>query len=102
MVRQVVRQGLEQADAGLFWLLPRPIDELLATQPDASARQDLLALAARAERRVTLDGDTELARWFAARTEIAIALGEAEPMGGPAKRVVLADGWEGLDWNFEY
>ncbi len=102
MVRQVVRQALDQAGAGLFWLLPRPLDEMLATQPDTSARQDLLALAARAERRVTLDGETELARWFATRTEIAIALGDAEPIAGPAKRVVLTKGWNGLDWNFEY
>lgn len=102
VVRQVVRQGLDQAGAGLFWMLPRPIDELLAAQPDESARRDLLALAVRAERRVTLDGDRELARWLAARAEIAIVMGEREPMPAPTKQVDLAKGWNGLDWNFEY
>ncbi|MBK5964830.1 Ryanodine receptor Ryr [Thiocystis minor] len=100
--RQVMRQALDQTDAGLFWLLPRPVDELLAAQPDAAARLDLLELAARAERRIALDGEGELARWFAARAEIVIALGAIAPMAEPARRVTLSTGWAGLDWNFEY
>jgi hypothetical protein len=102
VTRHVVRQALDQVGAGFFWLLHRPVAELLAAQPDASARLDLLELAARAERRISLDGEHELARWLAVRAEIAIALGATASSAGPAKRVVLAPGGHGLDWNFEY
>lgn len=101
-VRQVVRQALDRTAAGFFWLLPAPIDELLLAQPDRSARCELLALAERAERRIRLEGETELMRWFAVRCEIAIALGDAPPLTEPAKRIALTRTWHGLEWNFEY
>jgi hypothetical protein len=101
-VRALVRLALEQAGAGLFWLLPRPVGELLAAQPDAGARRDLLALAALAERRIGLRDEGELARWLAERAEIALVLGDPEPALGPAKRVRVCGGARVLDWNFEY
>jgi hypothetical protein len=101
-VRALVRLALEQAGAGLFWLLPRPLCELLADQPDAEARRDLLALAALAERRIGLRDEAELTRWLAERAEIALVLGDLEPSLGPAKRVRVCGGARGLDWNFEY
>jgi len=101
-MRAFVRLALEQAGAGLFWLLPRPVGALLSAQPDAEARRDLLALAALAERRIGLRGEAELARWLAERAEIALVLGDIEPVLGPAKRVRLSGRQPGLDWNFEY
>lgn len=101
-IRQLVRQALEQAGARFFWLLPEPIGELLALQPDRAARLDLLALAARAERRIALAGDAELARWCAERAEILCLLGRGPVPSAPARRVELVRAWQGASWNFEY
>jgi hypothetical protein len=101
-VRQIVREALDEAGAGLFWLLPQPVGGLLADQPDDAARIGLLSLAAAAERRITLDGEDGLMRWFAERAEIRLMLGALEPQPAPARRVILSKGWRGVEWNFEY
>ena len=101
--RRVVRQALERADAGLFWLMPGPVGEMLAALDGEAARADLLALAARAERRVMLDGQAEVRRWIAERAEIQLNLGRlgAAPATAPARQVSMSAA-QGLDWNFEY
>ncbi len=101
-VRATVRQAMERAEAGFFWLLPGPVDTVLADQPDAPARSDLLALAARAERRIMLDGEDALERWFAARSEIVLTLGVQEHRAAPRKRIGLLQGASMPSWNFEY
>ncbi|TCT20200.1 RyR domain-containing protein [Thiobaca trueperi] len=100
--RQVVRQALERAGAGLFWLLPRPIGELLDAQPEDGARRDLLELGARADRRITLAGEADLARWFTERAEIVFALDGQGAQERAAKAIRPTPDWRRLDWNFEY
>lgn len=100
--RQVVRRAVETAGAGLFLLCPHPLQQTLDAQPDDAARHELLALAARAERRISLPGDGELDRWLAERAEILLDLGERAASAGSRKRV-LADTTENrLVWTFEY
>lgn len=100
--RLVVRRALERAGAGLFLLLPRPIGELLAGQPDAESRRDLLALVARAERRISLDGEPELGRWLVERAEILLTLGSESAPVGAHKRIRLDPDRRGPGWSFEY
>ncbi|MBK1718881.1 RyR domain-containing protein [Thiocystis violacea] len=100
--RRFARLSLDVADAGLFWLLPGRLDALLESLPDRAARSDLLALGARAERRVCLGGEAELERWIADRAEIALVLGEPRPAGRPAKQVVLSSAGQPPEWSFEY
>ncbi|MFD2112480.1 RyR domain-containing protein [Thiorhodococcus fuscus] len=100
LARQLVRAAMEHAGAGLFWLLPEPLADLLARQADTASRVDLLGLAARAERRIGLSGPAELERWHAERAEILIALDEMPETPTPAKRVRV--GRRGLVWDFEY
>jgi hypothetical protein len=102
MSRQLVRQALEPGQARLFWLLPVTIADVLAGQPDESARLELLALAARAERRIQLQGADELSRWLRERAEILVEPGGRTSESLPVKRVVWDPESNRLDWNFEY
>ncbi len=100
--RHVVRRALETAEAGLFLLCPRPLQQTLEAQPDEAARRELLALAARAERRISLRGDGDLDRWLAERAEIRLDLGERASSPGSRKRVLADTTGNRLVWNFEY
>lgn len=100
--RQLVRQAMEQGQARLFWLLSGTIEEILARQPDESSRLELLALAARAERRIQLQGADELSRWLRSRPEIRVELGGRTSESMPEKRVVWDPESNRLEWNFEY
>jgi hypothetical protein len=89
---------------GLFVLCPRPLAQTLDAIRETAVRRDLLRLVARAERRISLEGDDALLRWLGVRAEIVIcaaaAAAEAEAEV-PAKRVrLLPDG--GIEWGFEY
>lgn len=101
-VRSMVRLGLDSSRAGLLWLLTGPVSDLLAQQPDASARADLLELASRASRRVLLDGPQALRHWMARRAEILLLLGIDTAMELPAKRVALLQSEAEPVWSFEY
>ncbi len=101
--RELVRGALDcDSSVGLFLLLPRPLSLILADLPDQEARRDFLALAARAERRINLDGEAQLATWFSQRAEISLILGDQIPMGVVHKQVRLEPGGRGLEWTFEY
>jgi hypothetical protein len=101
--RQVVARALEsEAGVGLFLLLPRPLSLILADLPDREARRDFLTLAARAERRINLDGEAQLVTWFAQRAEISLILGDQIPLGAAHKQVRLDPGGRSLAWTFEY
>jgi hypothetical protein len=100
--RLVARRALERTGAALWLLCPRPIVEVLGTQPDAGTRRDLLWLVARAERRISLAGEAELGRWLAERAEIILALGPGPSAAPGPKSVRLDPGTRGLDWGFEY
>ncbi|MGB5832623.1 MAG: RyR domain-containing protein, partial [Thiohalocapsa sp.] len=107
--RLLARRALQLADAGLFLLCPVPIAEMLAAQPDANSRRELLALTVRAERRIALPVEGALERWLETRAEILVQFAEravtptsvaaSDASGGKRVRVGL-DG--GLHWNFEY
>ena len=100
--RRVVHRAVYEFEAGLFLLCPRPLPEVLSAQPGEQARGDLLALAARAERRICLPGAREPERWFARRAEIRLILGRDPEAEKPGKQVRL-DPARGLpDWSFEY
>jgi hypothetical protein len=101
--RALVRRAMEREQGvGLFLLLPRPLSRVLAELPDPHDRRDFLTLAAQAERRIGLDGETELATWLSARADISLILGDRVPAGVVDKRVRLDPGGSGLHWNFEY
>ncbi|WP_373507855.1 RyR domain-containing protein [Thiocapsa sp.] len=101
--RELVRRAMERDQGvGLFLLLPRPLSRVLADLTDPHDRRDLLTLAARAERRIGLDGETDLATWLSERADISLILGDRVPAGVVEKRVRLDPGGSGLDWNFEY
>jgi hypothetical protein len=87
---------------GLFLLLSRPLSLTLADLPDQEARRDFLTLAARAERRINIDGEAQLATWFSQRAEISLILGDQIPMGVVHKQVRLEPGGRSLKWTFEY
>jgi hypothetical protein len=87
---------------GLFLLLPRPLSRILAELSDSQDRRDFLTLAARAERRIGLKGDTELTTWLSKRAHISLILGDRVPAGVVDKRVRLDTDGPGLNWNFEY
>lgn len=100
--RLVVHRAVDEFEAGLFLLSPRPLPEALSAQPGEQARRHLLALAARAERRICLPGAGEPKRWFARRAEIRLILGRGLEAEKPGKKVRL-DPAKGLpDWSFEY
>jgi hypothetical protein len=101
--RELVRQAMEREQGvGLFLLLPRPLSRVLDELTDLRDRRDFLTLAARAERRIVLQGDAELATWLSERADISLILGDRVPEGAVAKRVRLDPNGPGLDWNFEY
>jgi hypothetical protein len=100
--RLVARRALQRAGAALYLLLPRPIGELLAGQPEGQPRRDLLELVARAERRIALDGESELERWLALRAEILLQLGSAQASDWARKRVLLDAAKGEPQWSFEY
>jgi hypothetical protein len=100
--RVLVRRGIEHYAAGLFLLCPAPLPSTLAAQPDDDARRDLLELAARAERRIALGGESELARWLDRRAEITLAVGAATGEAGEGKRVRIDPEARELEWSFEY
>lgn len=101
-VRRTVRLALERAGGGLIWLLAGPIPTLLAQQADDDSRMELLALGARASRRLMLDGVEGLSRWIAERAEIVLQLGSERPLARPAKRVFIAAQAAVPVWSFEY
>lgn len=101
--RELVREALDREQGlGLFLLLPRPLSHVLADLPDPLMRRDFLTLAARAERRIFLNGETGLATWLSERADISLILGDRIPVGVVDKQVRLDPGGSGLDWNFEY
>jgi hypothetical protein len=101
--RELVRQAMDrEVGVGLFLLLPHPLTETLADLPELSARRDFLTLAARAERRISLKGDAELATWLSERAQISLILGDRMPAGPGGKRVLLDPGGRGIEWSFEY
>ncbi len=78
--RDLVRELMEGPEgASLFLLLPQPLSHRLARLTPTAARQDFLTLLARAERRISLRGEGELAAWFVRRAEIQLILGETLP-----------------------
>lgn len=103
VIRPLLCRALERApEVGFFLLLPMPLSRVLAARPDADPRRELLTLVARAERRISLRGESELTRWLAQRAEIALILGAGVPEGSPRKRVQLDPSGQALDWTFEY
>lgn len=100
--RWVVRRALERAGAALFLLLPRPIEALLGEQAEQRERLDLLGLAARAERRINLDGAAGVEAWLAERAEIILSLGAGSVAGSARKHVLLDPRLGRLKWGFEY
>ena len=105
---QVLMAGAEPA--GLFLLLPHPLNQLLARLTPPAARRDFLDLLTRAERRISLRGEAELATWFARRAEIHLILNDQSPEiraiadGGetPNKCILLNPDGTGLTWTFDY
>ncbi|CRI63675.1 hypothetical protein THIOKS11420001 [Thiocapsa sp. KS1] len=101
--RELVREAMDREQGvGLFLLLPRPLSLVLADLTDPHDRRDFLTLAARAERRIGLNGDAELATWLSERADISLILGDRVPEGVVEKRVRLDPSGSCLDWNFEY
>jgi hypothetical protein len=100
--RRIVRRAVAHYGAGFFLLCPRPLGDTLALQPDDGARRGLLALAARAERRIQLDGPRGLARWFDERAEILMVTGADLKTGESRKRVLIDQDAGRLEWTFEY
>lgn len=100
--RLIARLALDRYDAGLFLLCPRPLASTLAAQSDAAARRDLLELVARAERRIPLAGEAELARWLSERAEIAILTGDGVAAEAPQRQVRLDPAEREPQWGFEY
>ncbi len=109
--RLVARLALDLAGAALFLLCARPLTQTLADVPDDPARLELLGLAARAERRISLPGPGEPTRWLETRTAIQICLGagagdagRTDRRGAPGRqRRVWIDPEAGfVEWGFEY
>jgi hypothetical protein len=97
--RDLARVLMEAAEpAGLFLLLPHPLTQLLARLTPPAARRDFLDLLTRAERRISLHGEAELATWFARRAEIHLVL-DGTGRANCAKTAVAAQSgasWEGF------
>jgi hypothetical protein len=101
--RQIARMALDEAEATLMLLCPRPVAETLDAQPDADHRRDLLELIARAERRVPLDGPAALVRWQLERADILVRLAPGPPVPDAGGKQVHIDAAAGrLHWGFEY
>jgi hypothetical protein len=102
LARLVAACALERFDAALWLLCPSPLPEVIRAQPNPAARKDLLRLAARAERRIALDGNAGLAGWLGRRAQVLILPGTAPAPAAPAKQVRLDPDGDGLVWGFEY
>lgn len=103
--RLLARRAMQLAEVGLFLLCPRPLPTVLAAQPDAEARREVLALVARAERRIPLPEEGALERWLDTRAEILVRFGAAAEevgQGEVGRKQVRVDPERGLAWNFEY
>ncbi|MGD9298421.1 MAG: RyR domain-containing protein [Thiohalocapsa sp.] len=103
--RSVATEAIAHHPVGLFVLLSEPLPALLAAEPP-SARNGILRLLAKAERRVQLAGEAEVADWLGLRAEILFALddqlvAQAAPDQLPTKRVNL-DARGDASWNFAY
>ncbi len=105
---RVLMAGAEPA--GLFLLLPHPLTQLLARLTPPAARRDFLDLLTRAERRISLHGEAELATWFARRAEIHLVLDNrpreikamTDGLETPNKSILLKPDSAGLTWTFDY
>jgi hypothetical protein len=101
--RLLVRRAVEHHEAGLFLLCHRPLSEVLGAQPNAQARRDLLALTARAERRVPLTGSDTPEVWLDQRAEIRVLLGAMKETNDErSKRVWIDTARRSPEWSFEY
>ena len=101
--RLIARMAIDQADAMLMLLCPRPLADTIEAQPDADHRNDLLALIARAARRIPLDGCGALAHWQRERADILVRLAPGAPDPGAQGKQVHIDAAVGrLHWGFEY
>jgi hypothetical protein len=104
--RRFLRTAVDEFDAGFFLLLEQPVAELLAAGA-AEERLEMLALMARAERRIQLGSSAAVHRWLAARAEILVEMGADTRGSGdrshpdPRKRLRI-DADAGLTWTFEY
>ncbi len=99
--RLIANMALQQTQAMLMLLCPRPLAATLAAQPDAEQRRDLLGLVAQAERRIPLAGPGALEHWLAERAEIRVRLatGPPSPVG---KQIHIDTAATRLHWGFEY
>lgn len=104
VLRRFARIATNEFGAGYFLLLPQPLPHLLGGL-DESERLQVLALVARAKRRIPLSGANDLERWLDQRAEILVELGvsdwDSEDAPSRRKRVRIAP-QAGLQWNFEY
>ncbi len=104
VVRRFAQIATDDYGAGLFLLLPQPLPALLASL-DASAREQTLALMARAQRRIHLEAPSALARWLLERAEILVQLGAtatwAQGAAKPIKQVRIRPS-RATTWSFEY
>lgn len=100
--RLVARLALDERETDLFLLCPRPLHETLAAQTTEQQRRDLLEIAARAERRISLPGIGALEAWLAQRAEIELLLGMETNANTAVKQVVLNPRTGQATWNFEY
>jgi hypothetical protein len=103
--RRVASVALRHFGVGLFLLLPAPLSAILSSRSEAD-RIALLALLARAERRIQLADAAALDQWVARRAEILLSLDAsaapaASATAAPAKRVSLGAHGDPR-WNFEY
>ncbi|NKN34586.1 RyR domain-containing protein [Marichromatium bheemlicum] len=101
LTRALAAQGLEHPATGLWLLHQRPLSALLADCTDPATRTTLLALVARAERRLPLVPGG-LAAWIERRAEIAWHPAPPAPTTRPDKRLWLTADGKGLAWDFEY
>lgn len=100
--RLVAALALDHFDAALWLLCPEPLPDLLAAQPGATARRDLLGLVARAERRIALTGPEGLDAWLRTRAQVLLLPGAAQAPAAPARQVRLDPAGAGLSWGFDY
>jgi hypothetical protein len=100
--RLVVCRALDEYEAGLFLLCPRPLPDILAGLASERERGELLRLAARAERRISLAGEQELEVWTSARAKIRLLFGSAAQVGSDVKRVRIDPTSHRIEWSFEY
>ena len=100
--RLVAARALDGFDAALWLLCHKPVTELLAAEPQAAARLDLLRLVARAERRIELPGRMGLEDWLQRRAQVLLLPGDAPAPAVPGRQVRVDPAGNGLSWGFEY